>query len=183
MARRDDTIAAEVSLVHVQSLDRDGLIRPYNLLGNENLYRAVLYDTEDAGKFLYLDFHHILIDEASWLVMLDDLKALMAGQTPVPEEVSGYEVALEERWRRENQRDEINTYFRSLLRDCDDSINNWINNRRDIHTLLNRLEIYDEQSGLACVMGSRVIRVSRCSVNIQHVRERCERLQIGRAHV
>ena len=178
VARRDDTIAAEVSLVHVQSLDRDGLIRPYNLLGNENLYRAVLYDTVDAGKFLYLDFHHILIDEASWLVMLDDLKALMAGQTPVPEEVSGYEVALEERWRRENQRDEINTYFRSLLRDCDDSINNWINNRRDIHTLLNRLEIYDEQSGLACVMGSRVIRVSRCGVNIQHVRERCERLHI-----
>ena len=178
VARRDDTIAAEVSLVHVQSLDRDGLIRPYNLLGNENLYRAVLYDTEDEGKFLYLDFHHILIDEASWLVMLDDLKALMAGQTPVPEEVSGYEVALEERWRRENQRDEISTYFRSLLRDCDDSINNWINNRRDIHTLLKRFEIYDEQSGLACVTGSRVIRVSKCSVNIHHVRERCERLHI-----
>ena len=63
---------------------------------------------EEAPIFAF-QCNHILIDEASWLVILDDLKALMAGQTPVPEEVSGSEVALEERWRRENQRDEIST--------------------------------------------------------------------------
>ena len=77
MARRDDGIPAEVNLIHARKLDREGLIRPYNLLGNENLYRAVLYDTQDEGKYLYLDFHHILVDEASFLVMFDDLKALM----------------------------------------------------------------------------------------------------------
>jgi len=30
-------------------------------------------------------FHHILIDGASWRVVLDDLESLMAGRGPVPE--------------------------------------------------------------------------------------------------
>ena len=57
------------ALAQVQKLDRDGLIRPYNLLSDENLYRAVLYDTAEEGKYLFLDFHHILIDEADGLYL------------------------------------------------------------------------------------------------------------------
>ena len=74
-ARRDDTIPAAVALVQGKPLDRDSLIRPYNLLGKENLYRAALYDTENEGKFLFMDFHHVLIDEASFGIMVSDLKA------------------------------------------------------------------------------------------------------------
>ena len=75
VARRDDTIPAAVALLQGQPLDRDSLIRPYNLLGKENLYRAALYDTENEGKFLFMDFHHVLIDEASFGIMVSDLKA------------------------------------------------------------------------------------------------------------
>ncbi|MEE1158502.1 MAG: condensation domain-containing protein, partial [Atopobiaceae bacterium] len=74
VAMRDDAIPAEVFLIHAQKLPRSEMVQPYNLLGDENLYRVVLYDTEEEGKYLYLDFHHILVDEASCLIMFDDLK-------------------------------------------------------------------------------------------------------------
>lgn len=34
------------------------------------------------------------------------------------------------------------------------------------------------RAGLACMMGSRVVRASRSSITMRHVRERCERLHI-----
>ena len=59
VARRDDSIQAEVSLVRTHKLDQDSLIRPYDLLGNENLYRAVLYEVDEGAPYLFWDFHHI----------------------------------------------------------------------------------------------------------------------------
>lgn len=178
VAKRDDQIPADVVLVRTQRLDKESLIKPYNLLGDENMYRATLYEVEGSEKYLFWDFHHILIDAESTLAMTEDLKALMAGQRLVPEEVSGYEVALEERWRKEAQREEIVSYFRELLQDCDRDINDWINSRRDIHAILKRDQTFDEREGLASVMGFRVIRISECSVGMQYVRERCKALRI-----
>ena len=178
VVRRDDTIPAEVSLIRVQKLDKDKLIRPYNLLGDENMYRVALYETESGEKYLFLDFHHIVIDGESNFILFKDMKMLMAGQKLLPEKVSGFEVALDERRRREEQKEEITAYFRDLLKDCGDWINDWINDRRDIQTLLKRDEKFDEKKGLACVMGSRVVRVMESSVNMKHVRERCRSLHI-----
>lgn len=175
VAMRDDAIPAEVFLIHAQKLPRSEMVQPYNLLGDENLYRVVLYDTEEEGKYLYLDFHHILVDEASCLIMFDDLKTLMAGKELIPEEASGYEAAMEECWRKKEDSDEICNYYQGLLSDCDSSVNDWINKRRDIHTLLERDVTYDEQKGLACVLGSRIVRETTCRVGMRHVRERCER--------
>jgi surfactin family lipopeptide synthetase A len=178
VARRDDSIQAEVSLVRTHKLDQDSLIRPYDLLGNENLYRAVLYEVDEGAPYLFWDFHHIIYDQESLLVLAEDVKRLMEGRPLIPEDVSGYETALEERWRKDGEKEEIAAYFRELLKDCDKDINSWIYDRTDPYTLFKSGRTFDEQKGFACMIGSRIISVRESSVPMQQVRSRCADLNI-----
>lgn len=178
VARRDDSIQAEVSLVRTHKLDQDSLIRPYDLLGNENLYRAVLYEVDEGAPYLFWDFHHIIYDQESLLVLAEDVKRLMEGRPLIPEDVSGYETALEERWRKDGEKEEIAAYFRELLKDCDKDINSWIYDRTDPYTLFKSGRTFDEQKGFACMIGSRIISVRESSVPMQQIRSRCADLNI-----
>ena len=52
---------------------KSGLVRPFDILSDQ-LFRIEIYKTESA-VYLFMDFHHVLIDEASFGIMVSDLKA------------------------------------------------------------------------------------------------------------
>ncbi len=104
-----------VDLISQEKLYREGLIRPFTLLG-EKLYRAEIYRCRDEN-YLFLDFHHIFCDGTSEMILLRDISAAYEGQTPEQETYSGYEIALEEQADRATKRlEEAKAYYDSFLK-------------------------------------------------------------------
>ncbi|MBQ7064979.1 MAG: amino acid adenylation domain-containing protein [Firmicutes bacterium] len=111
----------EVSVIRTESLDKKSLIRPFPILENP-LYRAEIYICPDE-QYLFLDFHHIVCDGTSELVMLQDINRAYAGETLEPETFSGYEAALEEREERAGDRyTAAKAYYTELLSSVDTDI-------------------------------------------------------------
>ncbi|MBQ7558079.1 MAG: amino acid adenylation domain-containing protein, partial [Lachnospiraceae bacterium] len=79
--------------------DRDELVRPFDLLSGQELYRVGLYDTAE-GKYLFIDLHHIISDGESFNILFEDLDAAYNGQKLQAEEYTGFDAALVEEAER-----------------------------------------------------------------------------------
>ena len=90
--KRNDELTFSVEIR--DALRREELVRPYSLLG-ERLFRAELYDTPE-GKYLFLEFHHIISDGESCGIFLRDVNRAYQGEAPERETFSGFEAALAE---------------------------------------------------------------------------------------
>ncbi|MCH5227878.1 MAG: amino acid adenylation domain-containing protein [Muribaculaceae bacterium] len=75
------------------------LIRPFDLL-EDPLFRIRIIETE-SGKYLFLDFHHIIYDGTSMAIFANDLESAYKGEDLKEESWSGFNVAEEERRIRE----------------------------------------------------------------------------------
>ena len=75
-------------------LDEETLVKPYELMDGR-LFRIELYDTP-GGKYLFMEFHHIISDGTSCGIFIRDINRAYAGEQPQCESFSGYEAALVE---------------------------------------------------------------------------------------
>ena len=104
----------KVDVIKTEKLDKDSLVRPFELLGG-SLYRAEIYVCSDAN-YLFLDFHHIVCDGTSEAVILEDISSAYSGKEVEKETYSGYEIALEEQNSRKSERyGKAGDYYKSLL--------------------------------------------------------------------
>ncbi|MBR6071206.1 MAG: amino acid adenylation domain-containing protein [Acholeplasmatales bacterium] len=115
-AKREEKEAI-VSILSVDKLDKNTLIRPFDIL-NGDLYRAEIYKTKEAN-YLYLDFHHIICDGTSEAIILNDINKAYLGSELIKEEYTGFEVALNEREllktdKLEKAKDFINNYLKDI---------------------------------------------------------------------
>ena len=195
-AIRDDSLPAKVSLLYTDRLDRDSLIRPFDLLGEENLYRVTLFDVLGREKYLFYDFHHILVDGASLTIAARDMKALLEGKQLVPERVTGYEVGLEEEIRREEEGEEIRGYFQKLLRDFPRDGEVWpasmIDREKDawwseickshedtdLNANNNTNGSTSADTETDTLPNPHIFVQRTCAVDMEHVQERCRELHI-----
>ena len=81
----------------------DELVRPFDLLSGQELYRVGLYDTAD-GKYLFIDLHHIISDGESFNILLEDIDSAYRGQSIRKEEFTGFDAALFEEEERRSDR-------------------------------------------------------------------------------
>lgn len=72
-------------------------------LDEEQLFRAEIYETEN-GNFLYLDFHHIIMDGMSLGMFMSELEKSYAGEALQREEKDGFTIALDEVVLRESEK-------------------------------------------------------------------------------
>ncbi|MBQ9520845.1 MAG: amino acid adenylation domain-containing protein [Acholeplasmatales bacterium] len=116
-ARRDN-VDAVVDRLNVDKLIKEQLIRPFEIL-NGRLYRVELI-TSSEGNYLYLDFHHIICDGTSEAIILSDLNKAYLGEKLIPEEYTGFEVALKEKDDlNSNKLIKAKEYYNSVLKDID----------------------------------------------------------------
>lgn len=80
---------------------KDELIQPYNLL-KDDLFRIRLFKTEKS-VYLFIDFHHIIFDGASFEIFIDDLNKAFAHEDLIAETYTGCEVAQEEEINRKSE--------------------------------------------------------------------------------
>ena len=85
----------------VESIDRDAIVQPFELIGKP-LYRARYFKTPEGG-YLFVDFHHVLMDGFSLKKFLDEFAARYEGKEVVVEDgLSALEDAGEKAKRRAN---------------------------------------------------------------------------------
>lgn len=114
--RRNDQAPFAVEIK--DCLNREELVRPYELMG-ERLFRISLYDTPE-GKFLFLEFHHIISDGTSCGIFIRDMNKAYGGETLTPEGFSGFEAALvEEQALLSGEYEKAKEYYDSIFKGCD----------------------------------------------------------------
>ncbi|MCI9446163.1 MAG: amino acid adenylation domain-containing protein [Lachnospiraceae bacterium] len=90
--KRNDDLPVEVKIL--DELHKGELVKPYQLLGDQ-LFRIELFDTPE-GKYLFLEFHHIISDGTSCGIFLNHMNQAYGGETLKKETFSGFEAALVE---------------------------------------------------------------------------------------
>lgn len=94
------------------------LTRPYEIL-NGSLYRAEIYKTPGAN-YLFLDFHHIICDGTSEMIIVEDINRAYGGEALEKEIYTGFEAALdEERARQTDSYAGAKAYYDSIFSGCD----------------------------------------------------------------
>ena len=114
--KRNDALpfAVEIS----GELHKEELVKPYQILG-DRLFRIQLFDTPE-GKYLFLEFHHIISDGESCGIFLRDMNEAYGGKSPMKEKFSGYEVALVEQKALQGQEYALaKQYYDSIFAGCD----------------------------------------------------------------
>lgn len=99
-------------------LCREELVKPYQILG-ERLFRIELYNTEE-GKYLFLEFHHIISDGTSCGIFLQDMNRAYGGEHLEREQFSGFEAALvEQKALQGEEYQAAKGYYDSVFSGCD----------------------------------------------------------------
>ena len=114
---RDDPKAPVVELIETDTLPEQ-MVTPFELFGGR-LYRMNIYKTKE-GNYLFLELHHIICDGTSEAVLVEDINAVYAGETPEKEAYTGFEAVLDEKKARESERyEKAKAYYDSLLSGVD----------------------------------------------------------------
>lgn len=82
--------------------EKNSLVRPFRLT-DSRMYRIEIYLT-DTAKYLFTDFHHILADGNSYDIFFEDLDRAYRGEELSEEDYSGFDVATEEAYYRQQGR-------------------------------------------------------------------------------
>lgn len=114
--KRNDALLFEVKIC--KELHREELVKPYQILG-DRLFRIQLFDMPE-GKYLFLEFHHIISDGESCGIFLRDMNEAYGGKSPEKEKFSGYEVALVEQKALQGQEYTLaKQYYDGIFMGCD----------------------------------------------------------------
>ncbi|MBO7664183.1 MAG: amino acid adenylation domain-containing protein, partial [Clostridia bacterium] len=91
------------NIIGVDLLDHlpgpDALVYPFDLSEGQKLCRAAVIDSPD-GKYLFLDMHHIVSDDRSVQILLEDMNTVYDGGEITRETYGGFEFALDEQKQR-----------------------------------------------------------------------------------
>ena len=85
------------------------LQKPFRLL-KDRLFRIRLFEVSEK-RYLFTDFHHMIFDGASMLVMIKDLERAYLGGELEKETYSGFEVAQDEQEKRKESYEEARKWY------------------------------------------------------------------------
>lgn len=98
--KREDIAFFKPTVEEIQSIERvaSGLVCPFDL-DTDRLFRIRLLSAPQ-NNYLFIDIHHIIFDGSSFEVFVRDLNKAYNGDLLMPEEFSGFDIALLEEKRR-----------------------------------------------------------------------------------
>ena len=137
--------------------EKQRLVRPFDLYGGRLFHVNLLRDKEH--YYLFLDYHHIIVDGTSMQIMLKDIDKAYLGEDIAPEELTLMDVAIDETATRETPAfDEAKKWYAANF-DCGDTFTQFMPDVEEpehsedslLRTLsldLNRVEDYCKQNGV-----------------------------------
>ena len=109
----------EVEEIQDIQQEKSRLVTPFEIDGGR-LFHINLMHTSD-HYYLFLDYHHIIVDGTSMQIMLQDIDKAYRGEDIQPEEISLMQVAQDEADRRETQEFEEAKQWYAQQFDCGDT--------------------------------------------------------------
>ena len=109
----------EVEEIQDIQQEKSRLVTPFEIDGGR-LFHINLMHTSD-HYYLFLDYHHIIVDGTSMQIMLQDIDKAYRGEDIQPEEISLMQVAQDEAGRRETQEFEEAKQWYAQQFDCGDT--------------------------------------------------------------
>ncbi len=118
-ARRNDSAEPQIKEISCKNIpDAEELVVPFNLLDGQ-LYRITVYKT-DSDNYLFMDFHHIISDGTSEVILIEDINKAYSGQAVQAEKYTGFEAALdEEAYRKSDRLKQAKSYYDSVFTGCE----------------------------------------------------------------
>ena len=99
--------------------EKSRLVKPYTLDGGRLFHVNLLRD--DAHYYLFLDYHHIIVDGTSMQIMLQDIDRAYRGESIVPEQLTLMQVAENEASLRQTPAFEEAKQWYAANFDCSDT--------------------------------------------------------------
>ena len=119
-ARRNDNAKVNLEVKELDKLpDKNTLVRPFALM-NKELYRIIVFNTKQDGKYLFIDMHHIIGDGTSLVILLNDIEKAYKGMKLEKEKFTGFNYAIEEQKElKTDTYDKAKKYYETLLEGAD----------------------------------------------------------------
>ena len=119
-AKRNDNADINIDIKELDKLpDKSTLVKPFSLM-NKSLYRFIIFNTRQDGKFLYIEMHHIIGDGISLVILLKDIEKAYKGIKIEKEKFTGFNYALEERkLLKTDSYNKSKEYYENLLSGAD----------------------------------------------------------------
>ncbi len=148
-----------LAIENIQDIEAEkaNLVVPFNIYGDRLFHVSLLRDQNH--YYLFLDYHHIIVDGTSMQIMLQDIDKAYRGEEILPEELTLMDVANDEASRRETPAfDEAKKWYAANF-DCGDTFTQFTpdleepehsedNLLRTLSLDLNRVEDYCKQNGV-----------------------------------
>ncbi len=148
-----------LAIENIQDIEAEkaNLVVPFNIYGDRLFHVRLLHDQN--YYYLFLDYHHIIVDGTSMQIMLQDIDKAYRGVELLPEELTLMDVANDEASRRETPAfDEAKKWYAANF-DCGDTFTQFTpdleepehsedNLLRTLSLDLNRVEDYCKQNGV-----------------------------------
>ena len=137
--------------------EKQRLVRPFNIFGDRLFHVNVLRDREH--YYLFLDYHHIIVDGTSMQIMLKDIDKAYHGEAIAPEELTLMDIAIAEAAHRESPAfDEAKQWYARNF-DCSDTFTQFMpdleepehsedNLLRTLSLDLNRVDEFCKRNGV-----------------------------------
>ncbi|HJJ39517.1 MAG TPA: condensation domain-containing protein, partial [Methanocorpusculum sp.] len=118
-AKRNDDDTVCVSVILCDTLpELSTFVRPFTLIQSP-LYRIEIYSSND-GIYLFMDFHHIICDGTSIIILFNDITKAYLDENIAAESYTGFDAALtEEKVRAGTKYQQDKQYYTNLLDGCD----------------------------------------------------------------
>ncbi len=144
---------------HIDDIEavKPQLTVPFDIVGDRLFHIRLMQDAEHI--YLFLDYHHIIVDGTSMQIMLQDINKAYRGEAIQPEQLTMAQVAIDEcegrkspafdqakQWYAENFN--CSDTFTQIIPDRDDPVHSEDNQLRVLGTDMARVEDFCKQSGV-----------------------------------
>ena len=137
--------------------EKTRLVQPFDIYGGRLFHVNLLHDQQH--YYLFLDYHHIIVDGTSMQIMLQDIDKAYRGEDIQPEELTLMDVASDEAARRETAAFEEAKQWYAKNFDCSDTFTQFMpdlevaehsedNLLRTMSIDMSRVEDYCKQNGV-----------------------------------
>ena len=118
--KRNDKASVNIEIKNIDKLpSKDTLVKPFALL-NKGLYRFIIFDTTQDGKYLLIEMHHIIGDGISLVILLKDIEKAYKGIKLEKEKFTGFNYAIEEqKLLKTDSYEKAKKYYEILLDGAD----------------------------------------------------------------
>ena len=115
-----------LAIEEIQDIEQEKtrLVEPFDLDGGRLFHLHVMHDKEHF--YLFLDYHHIIVDGTSMQIMLQDIDKAYNGETIAPEELTLMEMATDEAARRETSAFDEGKQWYAQNFDCGDTFTQFL---------------------------------------------------------